>query len=167
MTTTSSISLSSSPDSSPTEAVRITEERLNKARDAFEPYKYLDERQLELTEAEEDNPILRSTPKRLKKELDDAWEDYRRAVNWLDRESALENARAELAQAQKDYDSLQDPSFGEDTAGVRAALANAEVRAPFAGTLTNLDLKVGEFAAPARRLSPWPTSPSGWSRPRT
>ena len=33
------------------------------------------------------------------------------------------------------------------SAVTRAALANAEVRAPFAGTLTNLDLKVGEFAA--------------------
>jgi multidrug resistance efflux pump len=127
--------------------VRITGERLNKARDAFEPYKYLDERQLQLTDAEEDNPILRSTPKRLKKDLDDAWEDYRRAVKWLDRASVLENARAELAQAQKDYDSLNDPSFQEDTAGVRAALANAEVRAPFSGTLTSLDLKVGEFAS--------------------
>ena len=31
--------------------------------------------------------------------------------------------------------------------GIRAALANAEVRSPFAGTITNLDLKVGEFAA--------------------
>lgn len=133
-------------DATPTEAVRVTEERLNKARDAFEPYKYLDERQLELTDAEEDNPILRSTPKRLKKDLDDAWDDYRKAVTWLDRQSTLEDARAKLAQAQKDYDSLNDPKFGEDTAGVRAALANAEVRAPFSGTLTNIDLKVGEYA---------------------
>ena len=132
--------------SGPTEAVRITEDRLNAARDAFEPYKYLDERQLELTDAEEDNPILRSTPKRLKKDLDDAWDEYRQAVTWLDRESALENARAELAQAQKDYDSLHDASFAENTAGVRAALANAEVRAPFPGTITKLSLKVGEFA---------------------
>jgi multidrug resistance efflux pump len=132
---------------SPNQAVRATEDRLNEARDAFEPYKHLDERQLELTDAEEDNPRLRNTPKRLKKELDDAWDDYRKAVTWLDREAALENARADLAQAQKDYDSLTDPSFGVETAGVRAALANAEVRAPFAGTLTNVDLKVGEFAA--------------------
>jgi len=133
--------------STSTEAVRITEERLNAARDAFEPYKYLDERQLKLTEAEEDNVMLRSTPKRLKKELDDAWDDYRKAVTWLDRESALENARTQLSQAQKDYDSLNDASFAEDTAGVRAALANAEVRAPFASTITNLELKIGEFAA--------------------
>jgi multidrug efflux pump subunit AcrA (membrane-fusion protein) len=134
-------------DSTPTEAVRIMEERLNAARNAFEPYKYLDEKQLKLTEAEEDNVMLRSTPKRLKKELDDAWDDYRKAVTWLDRKSTLENARTQLAQAQKDYDSLHDSSFSEDTAGVRAALANAEVRAPFAGTITNLELKVGEFSA--------------------
>jgi HlyD family secretion protein len=131
----------------PTEAVRITESRLNAAREAFEPYKYVAEKQLELTQAEEDHPILQGTAKRLKKDLDDAWDDYRQAVTWLDRHSALENARTQLAQAQKDYDSLHDDSYGEDTAGVRAALANAEVRAPFAGTITNLDLKVGEFAA--------------------
>jgi len=134
-------------DSTPTQAVRIAEDRLKTAREAFEPYKHLDERQLKLTEAEDDNPILRSTPKRLKKDLDDAWEDYRRAVTWLDRESTLENARTQLAQAQKDYDSLHDENFAEDTAGVRAALANAEVRAPFSGTITDLELKIGEFAA--------------------
>jgi len=131
----------------PTEAVESTGEKLNAARDAFEPYKYLDEKQLELTDAEEDNPVLRSTPKRLKKQLDDAWERYRRAVLWLDKESTLENARTQLAQAKSDYESLLDPSLAENTAGVRAALANAELRAPFAGTITNLDLKVGEFAS--------------------
>ena len=131
----------------PTEAVDATEAKLNAARDAFEPYKYLDEKQLELTESEKDNPVLRSTPKGLKKELDDAWEKYRRAVLWLDKDSTLENARAALAQAKSDYESLNDASFAENTAGIRAALANAEVRSPFAGTITNLDLKVGEFAA--------------------
>jgi multidrug efflux pump subunit AcrA (membrane-fusion protein) len=131
----------------PTQAVDATEVKLNAARDAFEPYKYLDEKQLELTEAEKDNPVLRSTPKRLKKELDDAWEKYRRAVLWLDKDSTLENARAALAQAKSDYGSLNDASFAENTAGIRAALANAEVRSPFAGMITNLDLKVGEFAA--------------------
>ena len=38
-------------------------------------------------------------------------------------------------------------SSAENTAGTRAALANAELRAPFAGPITNLNLKVGEFAA--------------------
>jgi multidrug resistance efflux pump len=59
----------------------------------------------------------------------------------------VDTAEAQLAQAQKDYGALQDASFTESTAGVRAALANAEVRAPFDGTITNLDLKVGEFAS--------------------
>jgi multidrug resistance efflux pump len=68
-------------------------------------------------------------------------------VQWLDLESSVQSAQAQLAQAQKDYASLQDGSFAEDTAGARAALANAELRAPFAGTITNLDLKVGEFTA--------------------
>ncbi len=131
----------------PTEAVESTTVALNNARDAFEPYKYLDEKQLKLTDAEEDNPVLRSTPKRLKKGLDDAWERYRRAVLWLEKDSTLANAKSELAQAKTDYDSLHDASFSEDTAGIRAALASAELRSPFAGTITNLDLKVGEFAA--------------------
>ena len=42
---------------------------------------------------------------------------------------------------------MQDPTFSADTAGTRAALANAEVRAPFPGVITDLNLKVGEFAA--------------------
>ncbi len=136
-------------DLTPRQAVELTLQRLNAARDAFEPYKYISDKQLELTQAEKDNPVLRSTPKRLKKALDDAWEKYRKAVKWLEYDSALNDAQTQLAQAQKDYDSLHDASYTEGTAGVRAALANAELRAPFAGTITNLDLKVGEFAASA------------------
>jgi multidrug efflux pump subunit AcrA (membrane-fusion protein) len=131
----------------PAQAVKAMEVDLNAARAAFEPYRYLDEKQLELTDAEQNNAMLRSTPKRLKKAVDDAWGKYRKAVDWLDRESTLVSARTQLAQAQKDYESLHDTSFAENTAGLRAALANAEVRAPFAGTITNLNLKVGEFAA--------------------
>ena len=41
---------------------------------------------------------------------------------------------------------MQDPSFSAGTAGTRAALANSEVRAPFPGVITDLNLKVGEFA---------------------
>ncbi len=117
----------------PTEAVEMTLEKLNAARAAYEPYENFSP----------NNP----TAKEYKKRLDDAWADYRKAIQWLELESNLENAQARLAQAQKDYDALQDPSFAEDTAGARAALANAEVRAPFAGVITSLDLKVGEFAS--------------------
>jgi multidrug resistance efflux pump len=130
-----------------TQAVQMTLDQLNVARDAFEPYKDLSEKRLKLTGSEEENGVIKDTAKQTKKRMDDAWNKYRKAVQWLDLESSLETAKTQLAQAQKDYDSLQDPSFAEDTAAARAALANAEVRAPFAGTLTNLDLKVGEFAA--------------------
>ncbi len=132
----------------PTQAVQNSLIKLNAARDAFEPYKWMSENQLKLTQAEEDNnTVITNTPKRLKRTLDDAWSIYRKAVEWLDDESAVASTQAKLIQAQNDYNSLQDASFAENTAGVRAALANAEVRSPFGGTITNLDLKVGEFAA--------------------
>lgn len=131
----------------PTQAVQMTLDKLNTARDAFEPYKDISDRQLKLTASEEDNGVIKNIAKQTKKRMDDAWEKYRKAVMWMDLDSAVETAKSQLVQAQKDYDSLQDPSFAEDTAGIRAALANAEVRAPFTGTLTNLDLKVGEFAS--------------------
>ncbi len=136
-------------DMTPQQAVAFTLDKLNVARDAFEPYKYVNEKQLELTDAEKENPVLRSTPKRLKKALDDAWNKYRKAVLWLEYESALNDAKTQLAQAQKDFDSLHDASYTEGTAGVRAALADAELRAPFAGTITDLSLKVGEYATSA------------------
>ncbi len=130
-----------------TQAVQMTLDNLNAARTAFEPYKDISEKKLKLTGSEQENGVIKDVAKQRKKQMDDAWAKYRKAVQWLDLESSLETANTQLAQVQKDYDSLQDPSFAEDTAGTRAALANAEVRAPFAGTLTNLDLKVGEFAA--------------------
>jgi HlyD family secretion protein len=87
------------------------------------------------------------TAKIYKKALDDAWAKYRKAIQWMELQSDVDNAQARLVQAQADYDALYDPSLSEDTAGARAALANAEVRAPFAGVITNFELKVGEFAS--------------------
>ncbi len=132
-----------------TEAVSSTLGKLNTARDNFEPYKNLSEKRLELTdkEKEDEEKIYRDTAKLYKKRLDDAWSSYRKAIQWMELESALETADAELTQAQKDSARLMDPSFSEDSAGVRAALANAELRAPFSGTITESDLKIGEFAA--------------------
>jgi multidrug efflux pump subunit AcrA (membrane-fusion protein) len=132
----------------PTEAVEDTLARLNKARADFEPYKNINDRNLELTEAQKrGDQVVTGTAKVYKKRLDDAWADYRKAIQWFEMESDLETAEALLAQAQRDYDSLMDPTFSENTAGARAALANAEVRAPFPGVITDLSLKVGEFAA--------------------
>src|SRR5258706_11261606 len=91
--------------------------------------------------------LLQARLRCTKKQLDDAWAKYRKAIQWFELESNLETAQARLEQAQRDYTSLIDPSFNEDTAGARAALANAEVRAPFAGIIIDLKLKVGEYAA--------------------
>ena len=131
----------------PIQAVQTTLEKLNKARDTFEPYKNLSDRWLASNNREIDTGVYRDVAKRYKRELDDAWADYRKAIQWLNLESNLETAQARLDRAQKDYDNLQDPAFSEDTAGARAALANAEVRASIAGTITRLGLKVGEFVA--------------------
>jgi len=130
------------------EAVEAMLVKLDKARADFEPYKDIDDRSLQLTEAEKKNKVITTgTAKIYKRALDDAWADYRKAIQWLELESTLQNANSRLILAQRDSDALQDPSFSVDTAGTRAALANAEVRAPFPGVITNLDLKVGEFAA--------------------
>lgn len=130
----------------PSEAVNAMLVQLDKARADFEPYKNINDRNLELTDAQKrGEEAVTGTAKIYKKALDNAWAKYRKAIQWLELESAAENANSRLSNAQRDYDALQDPSFSEDTAGTRAALANAEVRAPFSGTITDLDLKVGEF----------------------
>ncbi len=131
----------------PSEAVEAMLVKLDKARADFEPYKDLSDRSLEQTQAEKNSGVVKGTAKNYKKALDDAWADYRKAILWLELESTLQNANSRLILAQRDYDALQDPSFSADTAGTRAALANAEVRAPFPGVITDLNLKVGEFAA--------------------
>jgi HlyD family secretion protein len=136
----------------PTETLKVMLEKLNKARVDFEPYEDINDKNLELTQAEKNGQVYRNIAKIYKKKLDDAWADYRKAIQWMELESNFNTAQARLAQAQKDYDALQDPAFAEDTAGVRAALANAEVRAPFPGTITNLDLKVGEFGASGQKV---------------
>jgi HlyD family secretion protein len=144
----------------PTEAVDTMLVNLNKARADFEPYKYLSYRleqelhrdELRLRKDPNDFEKYRDIPKLYKKHLDDAWARYRKAIQWLELDSTLQNANSRLGLAQKDYDALLDPSFSGDTAGTRAALANAEIRAPFPGIITDLNLKVGEFATSAKSV---------------
>ncbi len=139
----------------PDQAARQTLATLQAASAAFTPYKGTERQALKTIK-----PWFRTwTPsiwvktgeyegeaKELKKQFDVAWVDYRRAVQWLELESALKTAQVRLDQAQADLESLQDPSLAEDTAATRALLAGSELRAPFAGEVTRLDLKVGEFA---------------------
>ena len=148
------------------EALSYTAANLEEARINFEPYRYLEER-LE-RELERENPnkpdVYRSTAKQLKKRLDDAWAEYNKAIKWTTLESALESAKAELAQAQKEYDKLSSGSdAGEkavaeaqyeaaraNLAAARAALADVELRAPFDGTVAGLKVKSGESVSPGQ-----------------
>jgi multidrug resistance efflux pump len=115
-------------DLTPNQAVESTLAKLNEARAAYEPFKYL------VNQGREE-----------RRKLDEAWSKYRKAIQWMELQTTVDSAQFQLAQAQKDHDALF--GSGEDTAGIRAALANAEVRAPYAGVITRLDLKVGEFAS--------------------
>jgi len=137
----------------PTEAVSETLDKLNTARDVFEPYRFnWDPRYGYLNLDDPHNYKVASKRTNTdaleaKKRLDDAWAMYRKAIQWLGLKTDLETAQASLDQDLQDNQALQDLSLSEDTAGVRAALANAEIRAPFSGTITNLNLKAGEFAS--------------------
>lgn len=79
-----------------------------------------------------------------KKQVDIAWVNYGRACAWLDLDSKLTSAKARLSRAQVQNDRLQDASFGTGSWGTRGAEATAEIRAPIDGTVTRLDLKVGQ-----------------------
>ena len=142
----------------PTEALSTTLDKLNAARDKFEPYRFIwDPRwgNLNLDDPKNYKIVARHAnveALEAKKGLDDAWTMYRKAVQWMGLSTDVENAKTDLDQALKDNNNLNDPSYGEDTAGVRAALANAEVRAPFTGVITNQKLKVGEFAASGQTM---------------
>jgi len=137
------------------EAARTWLENLNTARTNFAPYADSSRKSYKWNRRLAGLPprILMDTgayegmAKEYKKQVDLGWVYYRRACDWLDLESRLETAQARLAQAQKDSDSLQDASFSPDSAGVRGALADAELRAPLDGTVTSLDLKAGQYAA--------------------
>ncbi|MBK6646113.1 MAG: efflux RND transporter periplasmic adaptor subunit [Anaerolineales bacterium] len=155
----------------PTDAIADTLVKLNVAREEFEPYKHLDEKQLKYdgnkiydddpTPEEEDARLtydewaryhLEERPKsgvpgQKKKALDEAWQLYRVAIRWLELESAFQNAQVRIANAEADFTALEGADFSLDTAALRAILANAELRASHSGIVTNLDLKVGEYAA--------------------
>jgi HlyD family secretion protein len=145
----------------PQEAAQVWLQELDDARDAFEPYKDTSRKALKPRHALP-NLVYPSLPQRVvvdtgeyqgvakevAKRVDVAWANYTKAVEWLKLDAALDMAQARLSNAQRRYDGLHDASFSSATAGVRAALADAEIRAPFGGTITELSLKVGEVVSP-------------------
>lgn len=141
------------------EASRTWLAELDAARAAFSPYKNTSRKTLKPSSAFS-GFVYPSLPHRVlydtgeydevamvyKKHVDIAWMNYTKAVQWLKLDSALATAKARLADAQRRYQSLHDASISEASMGTRSALATAEIRAPFAGTIAQLDLKVGELA---------------------
>ena len=151
---------------STSEALAYTAANLEEARVNFEPYRYLEERLArELRQENPNNPeIYRSTAKVYKKRLDDAWAEYNKAIKWATLEANLESAKAELAQAQKEYDTLSKGSDAGEKAvaeaqyeaaranleAARAALADVELCAPFDGTVAGIKVKGGESVTPGQ-----------------
>ena len=142
------------------EAIEYTYDKLEEARTNFEPYKYLEERlEWEMRKDDPDNPkVYRDTAKIYKKRLDDAWADYRKAIQWTELEANLEATKANVENAQREFDNLIAGENAEQLAvaraqfesaranldAARATLANSQLRAPFEATVISLDMSVGE-----------------------
>jgi HlyD family secretion protein len=142
------------------EAMEFTYSKLEEARTNFEPYKYLEERlEWEMRNDTADKPkVYKDTAKIYKKRLDDAWADYRKAIQWAELEADVEAAKAKMQNAQAEFDNLTAGENAEQMAvsraqfesalaslnAARAALDNSQLRAPFAATVLSLDLSVGE-----------------------
>ena len=150
------------------EALKYTATKLDEARAKFEPYRYQEERlEWELNRnnpREQNEQVYRSTAKNYKKQLDDAWADYNKAIKWATLESNLENAQAEMAKSQKEYELLSSGSNADEKAlaeaqyeaaranlaAAQAALADVELTAPFDGTVAGLKVKTGETVTPGQ-----------------
>ena len=111
------------------EAVDIMRQRLDAARTAFEPYKYL--------------PSGDKSREDMKEKLDQAQSDYNAAVRRLEYEYQLEVAKANLEKVRQDYEKWKIGPDPEEIAAANARIAAAQatlsqawIDAPFDGTIT-------------------------------
>lgn len=124
------------------------EERLDKARLAFEPYK--------------NDSLLNEAREKLKEALDNAQSDYNAAVRRLSYEVQLEAAKADLKRALDQWETIKDGPDPDllalanarvNTAqkavqAAQARLGNLELRATIEGTVAKIDLVVGSQVVP-------------------
>lgn len=130
------------------EAVDVMQKKLDEARQAFEPVKYLSS----------------NDPKReeLKEALDQAQADYNAAVKRLDYEYALQVAQSNLENARQDFEKWNNGPNADDVAAAQARIAAAQatlnqawIEAPFDGEVTLVDSQPGDQVSintPAFRL---------------
>jgi multidrug efflux pump subunit AcrA (membrane-fusion protein) len=135
-----------------TEALEWAKKRLDEAYAAFEPYRYYSENN--------------ATRKERKEDYDQAQADYNAAVKRLEYETAVAVAQANLDKARRDYETWKDGPDPKDLAVAQARLENAqaalaaakaqledlELRAPFAGTVSEVNVRLGEWVNPGQPL---------------
>jgi multidrug efflux pump subunit AcrA (membrane-fusion protein) len=145
------------------EALNAMLEKLNKARADFEPYRDLEERlKWEMRNDTPEKPkVYRDAAKIYKKQLDDAWADYRKAIQWAKLEADLQQAKSALDNALKEFNAAGDDTSlaraqylaaQANLSAAQAALANLELTAPFDGVACNLEARVGEWVTPGAPL---------------
>lgn len=134
------------------EALEWAKKRLDEAYAAFEPYRYYSENN--------------ATRKDRKEDYDQAQADYNAAVKRLEYETAVAVAQANLDTARRDYETWKDGPDPKDLAVAQARLENAksalaaaeaqfddlELRAPFAGTVSEVNVRLGEWVNPGQPL---------------
>jgi multidrug resistance efflux pump len=137
---------------STTEALVVMQKKLDAARAAFEPYKYYSESD--------------DTREDLKEKMDDAQADYNSAVKRLQYETDLAVAQANLAKGLNDYATWKDGPDPDEVklaqvrlenaqaalAAAEAKLQDLELRAPFAGTISDVNVRKGEWVTPGQPI---------------
>lgn len=128
---------SNQADLSTMEAFEVMQQRLEEARQAFEPYKYFSQNN--------------STRRDLKEALDEAQADYDAAVRRLEYEYAVQVAQSSLDQARNDYETYSAGPDPDDVAALesrieaaQATLDQAQITAPFEGIVTEAAVKAGD-----------------------
>jgi len=129
--------LTNQADMEAMESLEVMENRLNQARDAFEPFKF--------------KPSGDSTRQDFKEKLDEAQSDYNAAVRRVEYEYQLQVSKANLEKAKRDYAKWKDGPDPNDVAAAETRVAAAQatldlarLAAPFVGTITEVQIKPGD-----------------------
>lgn len=144
---------------SPLEGLQKANERLEKARLTYEPYKVKEQDYLWFIDKKND-PAYKAA----KDELEWAQSYFNTALRRLELDTALTSAQAHLTDMVDDYQTLQTGPDPDEVAIAQSRLDNAQaglevakasldqlaLRAPFAGTVVKVDIYPGEAVVPGQ-----------------